>query len=182
MRNGEWPELNPSELKWAQLAAFIDGEGSILFTERHYKGKPYVGMYIRVVIANTDPRLPRWCSENFGGVFVVGDRRRKPNHRLAYKWHVSCRHAEWVLRGCLPHFVLKKEQAEIALAFQETIRPSAKGRGASLPEAVWNHRKALKEELHKLRWQSHDVAPEVPSVPMEHISTKGAEPKELVLN
>src|SRR6266487_1864296 len=112
--------IEPTEIDWARLAAYIDGEGSILITERHYKSSPYPGMYIRVILANTDPRLPLWAKERFGGVFVIGWRDQPEHHKTPYKWHVSCNQAASVLEKCLPYFLLKKEQAEVALAFQRT--------------------------------------------------------------
>lgn len=159
----DYTKLTPSEMDWARLAAYVDGEGSILMTERHYPGKDYLGMYIRVVVSNCDPRLPRWCSQTFGGVFVVSSRQQKSNHRLGLKWHVSCRHAEWVLRNIRPYLLLKGEQADVALAFQETLDPAARRRG--LGADMWEARKKMKQDLSDLRWQTFDVPPEVPSVP-----------------
>ena len=162
------PEIPPSEMDWLRLAAFIDGEGSILMTERHYKNKSWDSMYIRVVLCNTDPRMPKWCRDTFGGVFVLGDKRRKPNHRQSYKWHVSTRHAEWVIRGCLPYFLIKREQAEVALAFQETVRKSRLGQPVTVPDEVKEKRREFKAQLHELRWQTY----EVPYVELGHDPNK----------
>lgn len=37
--------------------------------------------------------------------------------------------------GCMPYFIIKKEQAEIALAFQDTLRFKGKGKHAP-PEII----------------------------------------------
>jgi hypothetical protein len=106
-------------LDWARLAAFIDGEGHIALNANSKKGgKQYA--YLRVILTNTDPRLIVWAQRVFGGGVLKAP--RKAPLRRCFKWTVSCRHAEAVLRGCLPYFILKRDQAEIALAFQETLR------------------------------------------------------------
>ena len=49
-------EHNPSPLDWARLAAFIDGEGSILInTQKSVAASaPRGHFYLRVTVANTD--------------------------------------------------------------------------------------------------------------------------------
>jgi hypothetical protein len=142
-------ETNPTREDWIRLAAFIDGEGSILINERNTQGKSNWGPWLRVVIANTDPRLPRWLRMTFGGGAVVARRRAKANHRHAIKWHVSCRQAEEILRNCLPFLLLKKEQAEIALAYRETIG----GPGKRVSLEVMEKRKEYRARLVELRKQ-----------------------------
>lgn len=142
-------ETKPTREDWIRLAAFIDGEGSILINERRSAKRTNWGSWLRVVIANTDPRLPRWLLLTFGGTIVVARRRAKENHRYAIKWHVSCRQAEELLRECLPFLLIKKEQAEIALAFQETLG----GPGKRVTLATMLKRKGCRDALTKLRKQ-----------------------------
>ncbi|HEV8525223.1 MAG TPA: hypothetical protein VGQ71_12040 [Terriglobales bacterium] len=154
--------VTPTKLDWVRLAAYIDGEGSILITERHYKTSPYLGMYIRVVLANTDPRLCLWAQERFGGVFVISQRDKPAHHKTPYKWHVSCNQAACILERCLPYLLLKREQAEIALAFQSTVT-NGRGRGAKLTDEERAIRESCKEDLLRLRQQrilpEHVVTP-----------------------
>ena len=142
--------IEPNEIDWARLAAFIDGEGSILITERHYKTSPYPGMYIRVILANTDPRLLLWAKDRFGGVFVIAQRDKPAHHKTPYKWHVSCNQAASVLEKCLPYFILKREQAEVALAFQRTVK-HGRGRGVKLSDENRAFREECKGKLLRLR-------------------------------
>lgn len=109
-----------SPIDWARLAAFIDGEGHIaLNSNKMSNGKHYA--YLRVIVTNTDPRLIVWCQRLFGGGILRND-RSKAGQRNCFKWTATCRHAETILKGCLEYFVLKRDQAELGLAFQETVR------------------------------------------------------------
>ena len=158
------PPVNPTEVDWARLAAFIDGEGCILlgahknpskYGEAHYD-------HVRVIVANTDPRLMLWLRERFGGkILRTYKRADKPDWRHGMKWYVSCQVAIELLRGCYPYLICKRDQAEIAFAFQETVgRPGVKGH----PPEVYAARQELKERLTAMRWkqysedQIHDLA------------------------
>lgn len=136
--------MTPSELQWAQLAAFIDGEGAILLNKFNRIDRK--DMWLRVVLANTDLRLPKWCKDIFGGVFLA-EPRRNPKHSACFRWHVSCQHAAWVLAGCLPFFIIKREQADIALAFQETLG----GPGIRVSEEVKARREGMRQQLHAMK-------------------------------
>jgi len=98
------------------LAAYIDGEGYIHITPPRRK---HAGC-LEVDIGNTDYRLLVWLKETFGGgisnVTVHSFRKKK-----MWRWEVSRHRAEEVLVGCLPFFIIKKEQAEIGIAFQRLI-------------------------------------------------------------
>ena len=139
------PKL-PSNSDWLRLAAYIDGEGAILLNKFSTKSGRRE-MWIRVVIANTDPRLPKWCQDTFGGTFVAEKRSKNPKHSDCYRWHVSCTTAEWVLRNCLPFFLIKKEQAEIALKFQDTLG----GPGIPVSETTRVVREELRDQLHSMK-------------------------------
>lgn len=148
-----------SDVDWARLAAYIDGEGSILISECTSK-KPFNNgrhrLYLRVIVANTDPRLPRWLKETFGGGIVALLRYPKQStHRVVLKWHVSCASAERALRGALPYMLIKRDQAEVAIAFQETLVGPV-GRGVRVTSDMVDSRYQLRQRLHELRWEHHD--------------------------
>lgn len=141
----------PSQVDWARLAAFIDGEGHIRIHEHYTTHARKHGwgptLYVHVLISNTDPRLMVWLREVFGGAvnpnrgFKVG-RPWKPD----FRWTIASRFAAMILGGCLPYFILKKEQAEIALAFQATIGHQ----GKRVSEEIKNKRYALKAQLKSM--------------------------------
>jgi hypothetical protein len=139
-------------LEWARLAAYIDGEGAILlnrFSEKSGPGKQF-NMWLRVVLVNTDFRLPQWCQDIFGGVLTAEHRKENPNHRPVLRWHCSCKHAEWILKGCYQFFLIEREEADIALAFQRTLG----GPGKRVSHETRQHREDLREKLHLLKRKS----------------------------
>ncbi len=145
------PTKNPSEVDWARLAAFIDGEGCVRISHLKRKDKNKYTMWMEVVICNTDPRLIQWLVNTFGIGRVASMSHQNVKWATSFRWHTSCRQAEWVLENCLPFFVIKREQAEIALAFQATLqRVGVKGHS----DEVWNKRWALKSSLSSVKGTS----------------------------
>lgn len=158
----------PTQLEWARLAAFIDGEGTIAIKNLRTKTGRYSQLI--VAIANTDPRLPMWCKENFGGLLYASDcnPRKSEKWRRSYRWISHSAHAEMIVRSCLPYFLLKQEQAEVALAYRKTFRCKG-GRGSTriITDAELALRQSYREELHRLKRElpveAFIGAPEPPS-------------------
>lgn len=116
---------NPSKSDYARLAAYIDGEGCIRISR---SGE----LVIR--IANTDIRLPMWCKATFSGftgIHSKGNGKWKP----AYFWGITGNAASFILKQCLPYFIIKREQAELAIRSQ----------GVS-----FNSRGKMREGMHSL--------------------------------
>lgn len=114
---------NAVALGWAACA--VDGEGCIGANSYVRRTGDHKGKYawaITVKVSNTDPRFPRKMLEIFGvGSVSRAHRGRTPRERPTYEWQVASRKAEFVLRTILPHLVIKREQAEIALAICDTM-------------------------------------------------------------
>jgi hypothetical protein len=146
-------EFNPSEADWARLAAFIDGEGCIDIHESPYmpSRKKRSPIYIRIHVSNTDPRLFKWCQDNFGGTLQLRNKQRQ-GWRNCYVWFASCRRAAWILQNCLPYFVLKRDQAELGLAFVSTQG----AHGIKTSPEVLARRRELQQKLSDIKWKSHD--------------------------
>ena len=145
----------PTRGDWIRLAAFVDGEGMIDIHEGvpKIRVRPTPNLFLRVVILNTDPRLPLWCKGTFGGSVLPGGRPRKASHRPTFVWAVSARQAARVVRGCLPHLLLKREQAEVALAFYETIGRHGKPVSGEIIERRLDCRRLLSSLKHERRDQ-----------------------------
>jgi len=151
-----------SDMDWAKMAVAIDMEGYIGIQKfddtRHHKGFVSTRYILEIRLINTDPRVALWAKERFGGsLFHYEHTQRNPKHRDSFLWHVSTQRALAVLRGCLPHFIIKREQAETALAFYETGTTS--GQGIRLPEDVLNRREMLRvklKEQHHQKFQVHE--------------------------
>ena len=133
------------------MATFIDAEGSIIISNRGD------GSYsIRVQVSNTDIRLMNWLKMRFGGSFSsvrASNARCKPS----YLWGTNCRKAAHLLRGCLPYFILKREQADVALAYQSLLEM---GRNQQRPLSVIDieAREGLRAKLKLLNKRGVDAA------------------------
>jgi hypothetical protein len=144
----------PKDTDWARLAAFIDGEGSILINTRSTKDRISAGFYLRITVANTDVRLPVWLKETFGGsykdantaAYYVGQ-----NWKRCYHWGTCSHRAAWILHNCLPYFIIKRDQAEIGISLQESMAKFTRGPGKELPFDLVEERKQLKQELLTLK-------------------------------
>jgi len=144
--------MTTTHLDWARLAAFIDGEGTIAIKNLRTKSGRYSQLI--VAIANTDPRLPMWCRENFGGLLYACDSNanKSAKWRRSYRWITHSAQAETIIKNCLPYFLLKKEQAEIALAYRKTFRcKGGKGSARIISDADLALRQGYRTELHRLK-------------------------------
>jgi hypothetical protein len=146
------------EITWARLAAYIDGEGHISITygttQKRHKSTQALRRYLRVMVTNTDPRLIRWLLKNFGGSIGHYSHPKTSHWRHTLKWGVACRQAESILIGCWPYFITKKDQAEIAIAFQSTY--AGYNRWKTLPKKVQRQREQLHKKLIDARWEQHE--------------------------
>lgn len=145
-----------TQIEWAQLAAYVDGEGYISLTRKSRKqGKwAWHTFDISVRVANTDVRLPNWCQHHFGGKVHQSygtDYRhcRKP----LFTWSVYGKSTKEILQGIAPYSVIKREQIEIGLAYIETMSKTRNvyNKGKYVPEEVRLQRNELFEQMRKLR-------------------------------
>lgn len=106
-----------TDIDWSRLAAFIDGEGTIYINKQKARKPSWSPRYfLSVVITNTSPLLMAWLSSKFpGSVYHV--RGNKYSKKPIMRWQLNDRQGEFVLRKCLPFFVIKRSQAEVGLAF-----------------------------------------------------------------
>lgn len=160
----------PTEIDWARLAAYIDGEGSIFIrerkpTERDRRTGTIRGHLLSLSICNCDPRLISWCKETFGGGCAYQAKPDSPNvsakyqrpRRAQFQWIIGQAKAAYILDKCMPYFILKKEQAEVALAFQKTVSRTkhTRWKGGISPE-MYQHREELRIELQRLKHVSFE--------------------------
>ena len=132
----------PSRDDLVRAAAFIDGEGCICI-KRHWpdrKGGRASRQILELSVVNTDIRLPMWFASTFGGT-VCTFKRPRVNHLFC--WRVTNCRAEQVLKDCFEFFLIKREQAEIALQFRKLIRP----RGSNIPQSELDQREEFKQRL-----------------------------------
>jgi hypothetical protein len=138
---------------WARLAGLIDGEGCVrIETILHGKNRKRPFWQLNLAIPNVDPRIPLWCRTMFGGTIHKRVYKNGSGWRTCYTWYASQGKAERILANCLPYFIAKREQAEIALAFRGTIRrgPRTKVGWLLTPEELVK-RQELKAEISRLK-------------------------------
>jgi hypothetical protein len=135
----------------ARLAAYIDGEGhiSIARVGRRLTHK------MQVHITNTDVRLVVWLKDTFGGEYRV--KGETVSKRRVWYWYVGSSLANSLLRQCLPYFIMKRDQAEIAIAYHRTVVELAAIPGRRrITEAIDAQREILAIQLKQAR---EDAAP-----------------------
>jgi len=123
------PEHFPIRL--AYLAGFFDGEGSISVTS--------CSTSLKIVVTNTDRRAVNLFQKAFGGAIHTQD-RSAINRKTCYQWYMHGKKAGYVLNALLPHLVVKKRRAEIALIFLETYWPAWRGKRTPQRYPCWELR------------------------------------------
>lgn len=142
------PKPNLKDVDWARLAAYLDGEGTIRIASQKRRGRDY--MWVEVSVHNADPRLIQWCLEHFGGCLQRESKAGPRRKHVIYRWFVTCSVAHEVLLGCLPYFVIKRNQAEIAISFRSlTVSPERKWGVKGMPQELKDMQYAFKRELQK---------------------------------
>jgi len=102
----------------AYIAGFIDGEGCIALWS---SGRPRVGRSVVrpcVFLANTNLEVLEWIREVTGlGHISRYIERRSPRHKPLYRLIFSENEIPILLEAVLPYLKVKREQAEIVLAY-----------------------------------------------------------------
>lgn len=137
----------PTAIDWARLAAYIDGEGNIRIRSRIEKSGA-VRTYLEVSVSNSDTRLIMWIGKVFGGGHFTADRRTKYAHQKPnFRWCSVSRRAAEIIAGCLDYFVIKRDQADIAVAFASTVKRVG---GKRHSREILEYRIALQEQLQNM--------------------------------
>lgn len=135
----------PTELDYARLAAYIDGEGCLILCTKREKNNRHFRAEARMDVYNCDLRLLLWCRATFGVGSITEKKIGKLSRRPQFTWRVSGkRSVQQLLVACLPYFITKKEQAEILLAFFATVG----SRGFDISDETRLLRESLKIKLH----------------------------------
>lgn len=138
----------PVRTDWARLAAYIDGEGSIQIRLQEKARKRVTPVHeLSITVCSTDPRLPQWCKELFGG--SVTPRRKENSKKQSFLWVCKSRKAEGILLRCKKFFLIKGEHAAIALAFRKSFSIARNGHGP-VPVEVVHEREDFRMKLSSL--------------------------------
>jgi hypothetical protein len=125
-----------SEIDLARLAAFVDGEGSLLL--EHYlctkRGHKRWRTTPEVSVSNTDIRLPEWCLRTVGIGAVCKAGTKGPNWKQAYYWACTGRVAIAVARAIYPYLIIKRQQAEVLMSYECLILDRSQTRRGLSPQ------------------------------------------------
>lgn len=102
--------------KHSYAAGFLDGEGCIKITKRKPRNGRSTNYGLLVSITQKDGRPIDWLYGNFGGVVYL---KNKSNDNWIYEWKVTEKSAYEFLKKVYPLLKVKKEQAMLAIRFQE---------------------------------------------------------------
>lgn len=111
----------------AYLAGIIDGEGCITFHRRGGTNAHICATQLQV--GNTDLRLLQWIQVRFGGSVKI-ERRMNTSHQTVWRWIAHVDNLEEMLAAVLPYLVIKRDQAELLLAYRKTLAPTICGHRA----------------------------------------------------
>lgn len=143
-------EPSPTDVAWC--AGIIDGEGYIYAAHQSRGSKNY---RIEVGVNNTDLRMLRKLQDCFGGCKIqrCTPSKPRPGYKDQYSWRTHGTAAKPFLEAVFPYLVCKKEQAEVALLFIETI--IGKGPRIKTDDATLAARKEMFESLRALKQEVH---------------------------
>ena len=116
-----------------RMAAVLDCDGWI--TLQKLKNSRGVNLCLTIGVGNTNTNLTDWLVETFGGS-VYKTHRKSHKHKDYYTWRLFGNKASEVLKHCLPYFLLKQAQANLAVAFQEEMHDKNSYNEPCTPEYV----------------------------------------------
>jgi hypothetical protein len=120
--------MDNTELAYA--AGILDGEGCITVARRGDKK----GFQLVVTVANTNLPVINWLQARWGGsVHRLNPDKRTIRPRLAWHWVCASKKGSNFLQDVRPYMIIKGDQADNAIAFQNNQGP---GRIKPTAEAV----------------------------------------------
>ena len=121
-----------SETQRAYLAGLIDGEGCISIssgTQQAKRGVAFPQFGCKMYISNTNliilQTVQSWVGEGKITMVRRASSMKEKNWKAVYNWSIYSRIMRQFLPIIFPYLIIKKEQAELALSFLDTV----KGRG-----------------------------------------------------
>jgi|ERR1700733_5483087 len=134
-------------------AGIFDGEGSVdIYLASTSKASKSPSFMLRVIISQKDGRIMNWLQHHFGGHV----RREDRNESYIYRWDIRSKAALKFLEKIHPFVIIKKEQVDLALAFEwkkglylNTQKGSQGFNKLSDKEIEWRHQ--VRETLKKMK-------------------------------
>lgn len=129
----------------AYMAGIFDGEGTVFIRTRSKDGIPDS---IVMTVTNSDPRIMKWIKINFGGLVNRSIHNKRLGTRLpCWVWTCNSRLAVSILKEIFPFLIVKKDQAEVAIAYWSDRKTFNKG----LPDWEIEKRKKYRDKIKELK-------------------------------
>ena len=147
-----------NELKKAYYAGIIDGDGWVTIANGGNKKDSQIPTQ-RMVVGLAQcwvPILVEIQKEYGGNIGRLNRNKKNPNHRDWFNWQVANLQAKRFIEDILPYLVIKKEQAELALKWQDIKSNRHYGRGHLVTEEELCTRNKLKEEISRLKHETRE--------------------------
>lgn len=104
-------------------AGLFDGEGWVTICKQMVKNRPDARYQLVVGIGMVHRPIIEAMRETFGG--NIFSKKRSPGQsertRDGHTWRVSSEPAAEFLKRVLPHLIVKRDEAELALSFQKHV-------------------------------------------------------------
>lgn len=140
-----------SEIDWARLAAYVDGEGclSIAYSGGYNYGKSTF-YRARLAIGQADVRLVNWLKTNFGGTLAVHIHpdQNRVSKRAVYYWSIEGQGMEEILKRIRQYLIVKVEQADLIMAMRQTMTFKSRRK---VPQEVLDKRADIKKQLEHIK-------------------------------
>lgn len=145
---------NVTEIEWAQLATWIDSEGTLSFAKwarPSATSRRRTPLYRPLVcVSNSDDRVFAWLILRFGG-YTNTERRQTETRKTSRVWIAPAGEAMVeMLRRVIPHLVLKRAQAELVIKFYTEALWRKGGHGRCMPEEEIQRREYLYQGTKQL--------------------------------
>lgn len=113
------PNQNLSVADLAYFAGLFDGEGSVILCKQPRPTPKRQTYFLSASLANTHLPTLQWVRELWGIGTIRPMKRYKESWKPRWQWVATSNQALYVLRLILPFLKIKKQEAEIGIAFQE---------------------------------------------------------------
>jgi hypothetical protein len=130
----------------AYFAGFFDGEGSAMLINRRHRAKTR-SWVIRVSVSNTVREPLDLLAVTFGGSVSLA-KNKNPTHRDNWMWRTESAKARAFLHAVYPYLRIKRPQADVIFAYEDTLSISLGRRGHAA--GVEDLRNGLRDNIRAL--------------------------------
>lgn len=138
---------NLTESEIGYIAGIIDGEGSIAIAYTFHPGRSKKRChYLRLYVGITDKPVIDWLVSKLGG--SSGKDIRNHPRRTIYKYYLTGKNAANIIKLIRPLLIVKREQADLAIYFQDHKEIVRKGiNGNAITDQEYDWRELMKEKI-----------------------------------